>query len=253
MMVKQHDTDVRYARQLCLPDIGVEGQAKISAGRVLVIGAGGLGSPVSLYLAAAGVGTIGIIDHDRVALSNLQRQILFETADVGRMKVDAAQDRLTELNDEVSIHIYPERLDQTNIADIIAGYDIIVDGCDSIETRYLVNRYCHLLSKPLVSAAIQGMEGQLSVFQSYLGAPHPCYQCLYGEMPPVDTMPSCSEAGILGAVAGVMGSLQAVEVLKLLTQKAQLISGRVLRYKALTGQMIYSQLPRDPHCDICTA
>jgi len=251
----EHDTEIRYARQISLQEIGAEGQAKLAAARVLVIGAGGLGSPLSLYLAAAGIGHLGLVDHDRVALSNLQRQILFETGDIGRLKVDAASDRLHELNPTIHIETYAEKLGTDNAASLIAHYDIIADGCDNFETRFLVNATCHRLRKPLISAAIQRFSGQIYSFTSYKGDPYPCYQCLYAELPPPGTVPTCREAGILGAIGGVMGSLQAVAVIRhiLGLDKNDMLNRSILRYDALAQTFRSGHLPRNPGCAVCAA
>lgn len=249
----KHDRDIRYARQISLPEIGEDGQELLAQAKVLVVGAGGLGSPVLMYLAAAGIGTLGVVDHDRVALSNLQRQILYETADIGQLKAEAAADRLSELNPGITCKALTERLDESNVSGLVEEYDLIVDGCDNFETRFLVNQACHSVGRTLVSGAVQRFSGQLYSFKSHLGAPHPCYQCLYPELPPEGTIPRCSEAGILGGVAGVIGSLQATEVVKEILNIGESMSGRMLRYDALTGRVSTSLLPRDPNCVICAA
>jgi molybdopterin/thiamine biosynthesis adenylyltransferase len=239
----------RYARHLILDEVGEEGQEKLLASRVLVIGAGGLGSPMLLYLAAAGVGTIGIIDHDRVDLTNLQRQIVHATRNVGALKVDSARETLTAVNDGVRIETRPERLGPDNAAEVIAGYDLVADGSDNFATRYLLTDTCFRLKKPLVAAALSPFEGQLSTFRPYLGAGHPCYRCLFREPPPPDMVPRCEEAGILGAVAGVMGTLQAVEVLKELLGLGDSLDGTLLIYDALHAR--FHRIPKDPDCPTC--
>src|SRR5580704_14658851 len=209
----------RYARHLVLRQVGGPGQAKIRAASVLVVGAGGLGSPLALYLAAAGIGRIGLVDDDAVSLSNLQRQILFRTKDVGRAKVEAGAEALKALNPGVQIDVHHTRLTGANAMALIADYDIIADGSDNFATRFLLNDACFFARKPLVSAAVTEFDGQLATFKAWMTAPKdghrlPCYRCLFANPPPPDTAPNCSETGILGAVAGVMGTLQAIEILK---------------------------------------
>ena len=223
----------RYARHLILDEVGEEGQAKLLAARVLVVGAGGLGSPLLLYLAAAGVGTLGVIDHDRVDLTNLQRQIVHATRSVGTLKVESARATLAAVNDGIRIETHPMRLGPDNAAELIAGYDLVADGSDNFATRYLLTEQCFRLKRPLVAAALSPFEGQLSTFRPYLGAGHPCYRCLFREPPPPGLVPRCEEAGILGAVAGVMGTLQAVEVLKEILGLGDSLDGTLLIYDAL--------------------
>jgi adenylyltransferase/sulfurtransferase len=239
----------RYARHLVLRQVGGPGQARIRAARVLVIGAGGLGSPLALYLAAAGVGTIGLIDDDTVSLSNLQRQILFRTADVGRAKVEAGAAALGALNPGVAVETHALRLTAQNAAALFAGYDIIADGSDNFETRFLVNDTAFAARKTLVSAAVTEFEGQLATFKAHDGV-SPCYRCLFPSPPPPGTVPSCSEAGVLGAAAGVMGSLQALEVLKEIAGFGAGLAGRLLVYEALTARFRTIALPRDPACPL---
>src|SRR5438132_3111693 len=203
----------RYARHLILDEVGEEGQIRLLASRVLVIGAGGLGSPLLLYLAAAGVGTIGITDADRVDITNLQRQIVHATDRIGALKVDSARDTLAAVNPGVRVETHPLRLGPENAQALIGGYDLVADGSDNFETRYLLTDLCCRLEKPLVAAALSPFEGQLSTFRPYLGAGHPCYRCLFREPPPPDLAPRCETAGILGAVSGVLGPLLAVRVL----------------------------------------
>ena len=211
-----HDDEQRYARQMTLSEIGETGQQKLLKSRVMVIGAGGLGSPLLLYLAAAGVGTIGIIDDDRVELSNLGRQILHETSDIARPKADSAKDALLDINPNINIITYNERIAADNAADIIAEYDAVADGSDNFETRYIVADTCSLLEVPLISGAVMGYQGQLSTFTPYLSNEQPCYRCWHPEPKGGANNKSCSESGVLGAVAGVIGSYQATEVLKTL-------------------------------------
>jgi adenylyltransferase/sulfurtransferase len=240
----------RYARHLVLRQVGGPGQARIRAASVLVVGAGGLGSPVALYLAAAGIGRIGLVDDDRVSLSNLQRQILFRTADVGRAKVEAAAEALKALNSGVKIDLHPVRLTAANALALIADYDIIADGSDNFATRFLLNDACFLARKPLVSAAVTEFEGQLATYKGYEPG-LPCYRCLFPAPPPEGTVPNCSETGVLGAAAGVMGSLQALEVLKEAASLGTGLSGKILVYKALTTEFHTARVPKDPGCPLC--
>jgi molybdopterin-synthase adenylyltransferase len=240
----------RYARHLVLREVGGVGQAKIRAARVLIVGAGGLGSPAALYLAAAGIGTLGLVDDDIVSLSNLQRQILFRTADVGRPKVEAGAEALKALNPGVLIEPHPVRLTAANAAALIADYDVVADGSDNFATRFLLNDACFFAKKPLVSAAVTEFEGQLATYKGY--APGcPCYRCLFSAPPPPGTAPNCSETGVIGAAAGVMGSLQALEVLKEVAGLGAGLAGKVLIYKALTAEFRTVRLPKDPACALC--
>jgi adenylyltransferase/sulfurtransferase len=243
----------RYARHLILDEVGEEGQKKLLASRVLVVGAGGLGSPMLLYLAAAGVGTLGIIDNDRVDLTNLQRQIVHASRRVGDLKVDSARTTLAAINDDVHIETYPARLGPDNASEIVAGYDIVADGSDNFATRYLLTEQCFRLKKPLIAAALSPFEGQLSTFRPYFGDGHPCYRCLFREPPPPDMVPRCEEAGILGAVAGVMGTLQAVEVLKELLDLGDSLDGTLLIYDALRVRFHRIRIGKDPECPTCGA
>jgi molybdopterin/thiamine biosynthesis adenylyltransferase len=240
----------RYARHLVLREVGGVGQAKIRAARVLIVGAGGLGSPASLYLAAAGIGTLGLVDDDAVSLSNLQRQILFRTADVGRSKVEAGAEALNALNPGVQIAAHPVRLTAANAAALIADYDIVADGSDNFATRFLLNDACFFAQKPLVSAAVTEFEGQLATYKGYEAA-CPCYRCLFAAPPPPGTVPNCSETGVLGAAAGVMGSLQALEILKEVAGLGAGLAGKILTYKALTAEFRTARLPKDPACALC--
>lgn len=241
----------RYARHVVLDEVGEEGQLRLLATRVLVIGAGGLGAPLAMYLAAAGIGTIGLIDDDTVDLSNLQRQIVHGTADIGRAKVDSASDTLHRINPEIRHVTHRERLSAGNGADIIAGYDIIADGSDNFTTRYLLNDLCIAGAKTLVSAALLRFDGQLSTYKAHLGSPHPCYRCIFPEEPPADLIPRCETAGIFGAVAGVMGSLQATEVLKEALGLGDSLSGQLLIYDALSTTFRKIHVKRRPGCPSC--
>ncbi|GGC27957.1 molybdopterin biosynthesis protein [Siccirubricoccus deserti] len=241
----------RYSRHILLQDVGAIGQAKLRAARVLVIGAGGLGAPLTLYLAAAGVGTIGLVDHDTLELSNLQRQVVHATARIGRNKAESAAETLTALNPEVRVETHSIRLDAETARALIPRYDIICDGTDNFATRFLLGDACHLLGRPLVSAAVLRFEGQLSTYKSHLGPPHPCHRCLHPEPPPDGLVPSCSEAGVLGAVTGVMGTLQATEVLKEIMGIGEGMSGRLLLWDALDTRFRTVKLRRDPGCALC--
>jgi adenylyltransferase/sulfurtransferase len=240
----------RYARHLVLRQVGGPGQAKIRAASVLVVGAGGLGSPAALYLAAAGIGRLGLVDDDAVSLSNLQRQILFRTTDVGRAKVEAGADALKALNPGVRIDLHAVRLTGGNAMELIAGYDIVADGSDNFATRFLLNDACYFAKKPLVSAAVTEFEGQLATYKAYEPG-LPCYRCLFQDPPPPGMVPSCSETGVLGAAAGVMGSLQALEVLKEAAGLGTGLAGKILVYKALTAEFHTARLARDPACPLC--
>lgn len=241
----------RYSRHIILPEIGGAGQQTLKQSRVLVIGAGGLGSPLLLYLAAAGIGTLGIVDDDIVSLSNLQRQVLHDTEGVGRKKTESAAVALAGLNPHVRIVEHTERLTPENAEGLIGGYDIVADGSDNFDTRFLVNDTCYRLGKTLVTAAMLRFDGQLSVFKAHQGAPHPCYRCVFPEPPPAGSVPACSEAGVLGALGGVMGSLQALEVVKELLGLGDSLSGRLLLYDALRGDFRTVKLRRDPQCRTC--
>ena len=229
-----------------------KGRKTLLNSSVLVVGAGGLGSPLVLYLAAAGVGRIGVVDGDRVDLSNLQRQILFETTDIGRAKVASVMDAIEDINPDIQIEAHDTRLINDNAANLIQHYDMVVDGCDSPGTRVLINAQCRKYGKVLVSAAVQGFVGQLATFKSHLEGAHPCYQCLYPS-PPVEENQQCSGLGILGPVAGVAGAWQAVEVVKELLGIGESLSGSILRLDFLSGEVKKSRLPRDPACPCCGA
>jgi molybdopterin-synthase adenylyltransferase len=242
----------RYARHIVLREVGGTGQAQIHAARVLIIGAGGLGSPLALYLVAAGVGALGLVDDDTVSLSNLQRQILFKTVDVCRPKTEAAAKALAALNPGVKIEPHAVRLTAANAKDLIGAYDIVADGSDNFETRFLVNDTCFALGKTLVSAAVTEFEGQLATFKAHdRSAPYPCYRCLFPEPPAPGTVPSCSETGVIGAATGVMGSLAALEVLKEIAGIGESLAGRLLIYEALPARFRTVNLPPDPACKIC--
>ncbi len=238
----------RYGRHLVLPEVGLEGQRRLKAGRVLLVGAGGLGSPVALYLAAAGVGTLGLIDFDIVDVSNLQRQVLHGTSDVGRSKLDSARDRIHDLNPHVAVDTYEMRLTSANALDILGEYDVVVDGTDNFATRYLTNDSCVLLGKPNVYASIFRFEGQASVFATENG---PCYRCLYPEPPPPGLVPSCAEGGVLGVLPGIVGAIQATEALKLLLGIGDPLVGRLLLIDALSARFRTVKLERDPACPAC--
>ena len=241
----------RYARHLVLEEIGEEGQERLLASSVLVVGAGGLGAPLLLYLAAAGIGRIGIIDDDEVELSNLQRQILYGEGDLGGPKAASAAARIAALNPDPAIEAIGSRLVAENAEAILARFDVIADGSDNFPTRYLLNDLCYRLGKPLVSAALLRFEAQLSTFKAHLGPPHPCYRCLFPEPPPPGLNPRCAEAGILGALAGVAGALQGVEVVKELLGLGESLSGRLLLYDALAADFRTIRLKRRADCPCC--
>jgi molybdopterin/thiamine biosynthesis adenylyltransferase/rhodanese-related sulfurtransferase len=239
----------RYSRHLLLPEVGAEGQQKLLDAKVLLLGAGGLGSPAALYLAAAGVGTLGIVDNDDVDLSNLQRQVIHSSERIGVPKVDSAELTITALNPDVAVEKHAVRLGAENIMDILPGYDIVVDGLDNFPTRYLLNDASVRLKLPVVSAAILGFEGQLSVFKPYDG---PCYRCLFPVPPPAELAPSCGANGVLGVLPGTMGLLQATEVIKLILGEGDPLIGRLLMYDALSARVTEVKVRRDPDCPICS-
>jgi molybdopterin/thiamine biosynthesis adenylyltransferase len=241
----------RYARHILLREIGGTGQARIKAAKVLIIGAGGLGSPLALYLAAAGVGTIGLVDDDVLELSNLQRQIAHSTARIGHAKVDSAAEAMRRINPLVRVDIHNMRLEAGNVAGLVGGYDIICDGTDNFATRFLLADACVAEKKTLISAAVLRFEGQLSTFKPHADAQGPCYRCLYPEPPPEGLVPSCSEAGVLGAVTGVMGTLQATEVLKEICGIGTSMSGWLLVWDALSAEFRKIRLRKDPACPVC--
>lgn len=238
----------RYARHLSLPQVGLDGQRKLKEGRVLVIGAGGLGSPASLYLAAAGVGTIGLVDFDRVDESNLQRQILYTQADIGLPKIDAAVSRLRATNPHVNVVAHATRLQAANVEELFQPYDIVIDGTDNFATRYLVNDACVLLRKPNVYGSIFQFEGQMSVFATPSG---PCYRCLHPDPPPPGLVPNCAEGGVLGVLPGIVGTVQATEAIKLILGTGEPLIGRFLVFDALRMRFRELKLPRDPGCPVC--
>ena len=245
----------RYARHIVLREVGGPGQARLRDARVLVIGAGGLGSPVILYLAAAGVGTIGIVDDDAVSLSNLQRQIAHRSEDVGQPKTDSAARTARALNPGTVIETHKVRLTAENALALIGAYDIVADGSDNFETRFLVNDACYLAKRTLVSAAVTEFDGQLATFKAHLSktgaGEYPCYSCIFPEPPPPGTAPSCSETGVLGAAAGVMGTLQALEVLKEILGVGESMAGRLLIYDALATRFRDVKVKPDPACALC--
>jgi molybdopterin-synthase adenylyltransferase len=242
----------RYARHIVLREVGGPGQAKLGRARVLVVGAGGLGSPAILYLAAAGIGTIGIVDFDTVSLSNLQRQIAHGTPDIGRPKTESAEDAVRRINPHVRIERHAVRLDASNALDLILNYDIVADGSDNFATRFLVNDACFFARKTLVSAAVTEFDGQLATFKGHQ-AGLPCYRCLFPEPPPPGTAPSCSETGVLGAAAGVMGTLQALEIIKEIAEVGESMAGKLLIYEALTTRFRTVTFKPDPACALCGA
>jgi len=241
----------RYSRHLTLPEVGVAGQRKIRSTSVLCIGAGGLGSPIAMYLAAAGIGKLGIVDFDSVDYSNLQRQILHTDADVGRSKVQSAGDTLRGINPNVEVALHNTRITSENAFDLIRPYDIVVDGTDNFPTRYLTNDACVLLKKPNVYGSVFRFEGQASVFAPHLGGP--CYRCLYPEPPPPGMAPSCAEGGVLGVLPGIIGCIQATEILKLALGKGDSLVGRLLLFNALEMRFRELKLRRDPECPLCGA
>ncbi len=239
---------LRYSRHLIMPEVTLEGQKRLKAARVLLIGAGGLGSPLSLYLAAAGVGRIGLVDFDVVDLTNIQRQVLYATSDVGRPKLEAAAERLSALNPEIDIVSHDVRLSSENVMEVFSGYDLVADGTDNFPTRYLVNDACVLSGKPNVYASIFRFEGQVSVFDARRG---PCYRCLFPEPPPPGLVPSCAEGGVLGVLPGIVGSLQALEVLKLVLDRGDSLIGRLVLFDALAFQFRELTVRKNPACPVC--
>lgn len=249
-MALSDDQLERYARHIILKEVGGPGQQKLISAKVLVIGAGGLGSPLLMYLAAAGVGTLGIIDDDEVALSNLQRQIIHQTSAIGKLKTQSAEEILEAINPEINVITHPLRLEADNAEDITKQYDIVADGCDNFTTRFLVNDTCLKLKKPLISGALSQFDGQLATFKGYETG-LPCYRCLVPDHP--TGVLSCAEAGILGAVAGVIGTMQAVEVIKEILELGDSLAGKLLIYDALTTTSRKISLPKDPGCKYCNS
>ena len=242
------EESLRYARHLILDGVGPDGQRRLKESRVLVVGAGGLGSPVALYLAAAGVGTLGIADFDVVDVTNLQRQVIHGTSDIGRPKLESARDRIAEINPHVTVEPHAERLTSTNALEIVRAYDVVVDGTDNFPTRYLLNDACVLAGKPNVYGSILRWEGQASVFWAGHG---PCYRCLFAEPPPPGMVPNCAEGGVLGVLPGIVGSIQAAETLKLLLGAGETLLGRLLIFDALRMKFREMRLRRDPACPAC--
>jgi molybdopterin/thiamine biosynthesis adenylyltransferase/rhodanese-related sulfurtransferase len=243
-----HDEIRRYSRHLIMPEVGMEGQRKLKAGSVLLVGTGGLGSPLGMYLAAAGVGRIGLVDYDVVDTSNLQRQIIHGTKDVGRSKLESASARMLDINPHIQIDKYEVSLTSENALDILAPYDVIVDGTDNFPTRYLTNDACVLLGKPNVYGSIFRFEGQASVFDARIG---PCYRCLFPEPPPPGLVPSCAEGGVLGVLPGTIGAIQATEAIKLLLGIGETLVGRLLLYDALNMSFELVKLRKNPRCPVC--
>jgi molybdopterin/thiamine biosynthesis adenylyltransferase len=242
------DQLMRYSRHIILPEVGGKGQAKIAGAKVFIVGAGGLGCPVGYYLAAAGVGTIALIDNDTVEMSNLQRQIAHSVGTIGMPKVDSAKKTFEALNPDVNVVAIRKRISKDDILDLIKDYDIVVDGSDNFPTRYLVNDACYMARKPLVSGAILRFEGQVTTIVPGEG---PCYRCLFEEPPPPGLVPSCQEAGVLGVLPGVIGGLQATEVLKLILGKGEVLKGELLIYNALKTSFRKVKVPKNPSCPLC--
>ena len=242
------DEILRYSRHLIMPEVTLDGQLRLKRARVLCVGAGGLGSPLTLYLAAAGVGTIGVVEFDTVDLTNIQRQILYATSDVGRPKLEAARERLARLNPEIEIVPHPVRLGSANVMDVIRDYDVVADGTDNFPTRYLVNDACVLSGKPNVYASIFRFDGPISVFDARHG---PCYRCLFPEPPPPGLVPSCADGGVLGVLPGIVGSLQALEVVKLLLGRGEPLIGRMVLFDALAFSFREIAVHKDPACAVC--
>jgi adenylyltransferase/sulfurtransferase len=239
---------LRYSRHLIMPEVGIEGQQKLRDAGVLLIGAGGLGSPLGLYLAAAGIGRLGLVDFDRVDATNLQRQVIHSTADVGRLKVDSAKERILGINPDVEVATFAERISRDNVMDLVRAYDVVIDGTDNFPTRYLVNDACVFQKKPNVYGSIFRFDGQATVFAPFRG---PCYRCLYPEPPPPGMVPSCAEGGVLGVLPGIIGVIQATEAVKLIIGAGEPLIGRLLLYNALKMEFREVRLQRDRHCPVC--
>ena len=248
MLLFSEDQVQRYSRHIILPEVGVEGQEKLLSSRILIAGMGGLGSPAALYLAAAGIGTFGLVDFDVVELSNLQRQVIHTTEDLGRPKVESADETIKAINPDATVYQYRQRIASETIAEIIADYDLVLDGTDNFPTRFLLNDACLLTSKILVYGAVLRFDGQVSVFAPNQG---PCYRCFLPEMPPPGAVPSCQEGGILGVLPGVIGMLQATEAIKLLIGVGEPLIGRLLLFDALSMEINEVKLRRDPDCPAC--
>jgi adenylyltransferase/sulfurtransferase len=240
---------IRYSRHLIMPEVGADGQRRLKDASVLCIGAGGLGSPVALYLAAAGIGRLGLVDFDTVDLSNLQRQVLHGTKDVGRSKLESARNRLCDLNPEIDVELHEARLTSANAIDLVEAYDIVVDGCDNFPTRYLSSDVCVWTRKPNIYGSVFRFEGQATVFAPHLGGP--CYRCLFPEPPDPGSIPNCAEAGVLGVLPGVIGLVQAIEAIKLILGSGQSLVGRLLHFDAMKMKFRELNLRRDPHCPVC--
>ena len=238
----------RYSRHFALPEFGQAGQRKLKAGSVLIVGAGGLGSPASLYLAAAGVGNIGLVDFDQIDVTNLQRQIMYTTNDVGALKLDVSAQRLRQLNPEINVRTHAVRLTRHNAFDVISSYDVVIDGTDNFPTRYLVSDACVLLKKPYVYGSILRFDGQVSVFDAQHG---PCYRCLFREPPPPGLVPNCAEGGVLGALPGIIGSLQALEAVKLIAGVGESLVGRLVLFDGLSMRFRELKLKKRPDCPVC--
>lgn len=243
-----HEEILRYSRHLLIPEVGLAGQKKIKAASVLVIGTGGLGSPVALYLAAAGVGRIGLVDYDRVDASNLQRQVIHGTSRIGELKVDSARQRMLDINPDIQVDVYNQPFTSQNAMDIAGEYDILIDGTDNFPTRYLTNDVCVLLGKPNVYGSIYRFDGQVSVFDARQG---PCYRCLFPEPPPPGLVPSCAEGGVLGVLPGTIGTLQATEALKIILGIGETLLGRLLLFNALDMSFDFVTLRKNPDCKVC--
>ena len=243
-----NDQIYRYSRHIILPDVGGAGQKKLLGAKVLLVGAGGLGSPAAMYLAAAGVGTLGLVDFDRVDLSNLQRQLLHRTKDVGRLKLDSAEETLNALNPDVKVNKHQVVLTSANVMDVIRDYDVVVNGTDNFPTRYLVNDACVFSGKPLVDGSIFMFEGQATAYDAKRG---PCYRCLFPTPPPPGEVPSCQEAGVLGVLPGIIGSIEAVEAIKLILGKGEPLIGRLLLFDAFAMEFREMKIDMNPHCPVC--
>jgi molybdopterin/thiamine biosynthesis adenylyltransferase/rhodanese-related sulfurtransferase len=243
------DELARYSRQMIMPEVTIAGQRRLKAARILCIGAGGLGSPAALYLAAAGVGTIGLVDHDRVELSNLHRQILHGTRDVGRQKLTSAGDRLQDINPHAELRLHECRFTSENAMDLVTGYDVVIDGSDNFATRYLSNDVCVFAGKPNIYGSVFRMEGQVTVFAPHLGGP--CYRCLFPEPPPRGAVPNCAEAGVLGVLPGIIGTMQALEAIKLIIGLGETLIGRLLHFDASAMHFREFKVRRDPECPVC--
>lgn len=243
-----HEEISRYSRHLIMPEVGMEGQKKLKNASILAVGAGGLGAPLTMYLAAAGIGRLGLVDFDTVDASNLQRQVLYSTADIGKPKLETAEARLKGINPHVNIELHHAHLTSANALEILKKYDIVIDGTDNFPTRYLINDACAILGKPNVYGSIFRFDGQVSVFDARRG---PCYRCLYPQPPPPEVVPSCAEGGVLGVLPGIIGSLQALEAIKLIIGKGEPLIGRLIIFDALRFRFDEFKLAKNPHCPLC--